>query len=432
MNHRPSISKTSSVASQASPLSRRAWLWVPLLSFARGMVLVVLMSVAMVMFKRLGMGNTWASCGTALLALPFVCRQFFRPLIMALTQRGWWIVGAEVVLALALYGVSEWLDPQEGGVVAWVCLAVASVVGAFHDVLSADLCNALLSNRRPGRLLQAVSLATLAAILGLGITLMIAGNMEVLTRDVGDSWGLAFRVLAFMMLSLAVLMAISLPHGVAGMPHASCGHTWHQLMAEVRQWWSNPGQWAFAIFIVGASLHEFLVWKGVLMFLGDPGSIGGLSMGPQEVAFSQSTLGAFALLAGFMVGHALVRRDGVRRWALSMTLAATMPDVLLFYLAYYMPSSLSVVSLCLMGESLGCGFGMAGLVFYMRYYGHGRHLPAYGDSCLALLMLSVMVAGMFAGFVQDVFGYRKFFIFVFCMAVLAACSPMLLRLTRKS
>ena len=419
-------------AGKATAKSCRAWLWVPLLSFARGIVLVALMSVAMVMFKRLGLSNTWASFGTALLSLPFVFRQLFRPIVMVLPGRGWWMVGSQVAFCISMFGVAWSLDPKGGGSAVWVCLSLASLVGAFHDVLSGDFCNSLVGSRKPNRLSEAVSLALLAAGLGVGITLMIAGDMEVLTRDVADSWGLAFRVLAFVMLLVAVLMAISLPHEMKQMEHLSFGEEWDGLVDDVSRWWTNSHQWVFAVFVVAASLHEFFVWKGVLMFLGDPGSIGGLSLGPQEVAFVQSTLGAFALIAGFLIGHAAVRRDGLRRWVLPMILLATVPDALLLYLAYFMPSSLSVVGACLMTESFGCGFGMAGFVSFLRYYGRGRHLPGYGDSCLALLMFSLMVAGVLTGIVQDVFGYRRFFILVVLLSVLAALSPLLLRLTRKS
>ena len=187
-------------AGKATAKSCRAWLWVPLLSFARGIVLVALMSVAMVMFKRLGVSNTWASFGTALLSLPFVFRQLFHPIVIVLPGRGWWLVGSQVAFCLSMFGVAWSLDPKGDGSAVWVCLSLASLVGAFHDVLSGYFCNSLLGNRKPSRLSEAVSLALLAAGLGLGITLMIAGDMEVLTRDVEDSWGLAFKVLAFVML----------------------------------------------------------------------------------------------------------------------------------------------------------------------------------------------------------------------------------------
>ena len=93
-----------------------------------------------------------------------------------------------------------------------------------------------------------------------------------------------------------------------------------------------------------------------------------------------------------------------------MVLAITVPDVVLLYLAYDMPSELSYVTLCLSVESFGCGFGMAGFVRYLRYYGRGRTLPAYGDSCLAIVAFSFLLAGVATGFTVCLFFTISLFI----------------------
>jgi PAT family beta-lactamase induction signal transducer AmpG len=92
-----------------------------------------------------------------------------------------------------------------------------------------------------------------------------------------------------------------------------------------------------------------------------------------------------------------------------------------------MPSEISMVCLCLSIESFGCGFGMAGFVRFLRYYGPGRSMAAYGDTCLALVALAMLLAGVVTGFIQDYFGYRRFFFFVIIMAIVAIASLWLLR-----
>ena len=406
---------------------RRAWVWVSLLGFARGMVVVSLMSVAMVMLKRVGLSNSWAACGTALLAIPFVCRQLLRPFVLALTRQAWWMVVMEVLFSLSMMAVAWFVEPKGGGTAVWYCLAFSALVGAFHDVMAGDFCNALWGSRKQGRTSVAVALPILATVLGTGVTFVIAGDMEVLTRNIVESWALAFKVLAAMVFAVAVAMALSLPK------HMECGRqkgfsaAWKEQMMEMKEWWDYPKQWLFVLFIILFSLHECLVIKGVLLFLVDPGSIGGLSMGPQEVAFAQSTVAGMLMLAGCVMGFELMKKKGLRKWVWPMVLAITVPDVLFLYLAYAMPSELSYVTLCLSVESFGCGFGMAGFVRYLRYYGRGRTLPAYGDSCLAIIAFSALLAGVATGFIQDYFGYRRFFFLVVCMAVVAIASIWLLR-----
>lgn len=406
---------------------RRAWLWASLLGFARGMVVVALMSVAMVMLKRLGMSNSWAACGTALLAIPFVLRQLLRPFALALPRQAWWMVAMEVLFALSMLAVAWFLEPKGGGTAVWYCLAASALIGAFHDVMAGDFCNALWGSRKQGRTSVSVALPILATVLGTGVTFVIAGDMEVLTRDIVESWALAFKVLAAMVFFVAVVMAISLPR------HVECGRqmglsaAWKKQMREVRKWWNFPKQGPFVLFIILFSLHECLIIKGVQLFLVDPGSIGGLSLGPQEVAFALSTVAGMAMLVGCVMGFEVMKKKGLRKWVWPMVMSITVPDAMLLYLAYAMPAELSYVTLCLSVESFGCGFGMAGFVRYLRYYGRGRTLPAYGDSCLAILAFSVLLSGVATGFMQDYFGYRRFFICVVCMAVVAIASLWLLR-----
>ena len=391
------------------------------------MAVVALLSVSMVMFKRLGMANSWASCGTALLALPYVCRQLLRPFVTAMPHRGWWMMAMQLLFALAMLGVSLAVSSGGGeGSAIWWWLSIGAFAAAIHDILASDYCNALRGNRKPGRTLVAATLPLLAIVLGLGITLVIAGDMEVLSRDVSYSWSLAFEVLAGMAFVVALATALAKPRHVGGeaMP---LSEVWRAQMKELGRWWRVPGQWVFAAFIVFFTLHECFILKGVLLFLVDPGSIGGLSLGPQEVAFAHSTVGGMAMVAGSVLGFAVMLRDGLRRWVWPMVAALTVPDILLLYLAYFMPSELSLVTACLAVESFGCGFGLAGFVRYLRYYGPRRGLPAYGDSCLALVALSACLSGVVTGFLQDYFGYRRFFLFVVLMAVVAVASLALLR-----
>ena len=77
--------------------SSREWLWVPLLCFFRGMVLVSLLSVTMVMLKRMGMSNTMATASTACLALPWVLRHLLRRVTCFGGSRWLWVVLTQAV-----------------------------------------------------------------------------------------------------------------------------------------------------------------------------------------------------------------------------------------------------------------------------------------------------------------------------------------------
>ena len=401
------------------------WLWAPMLCMARALMVVTLMLVVMVMLKRNGLSNTWASVGSSLLLLPFVFRHLLRPLVMAVGARRWLILGLQVVFALLMLGVAHHLTVRGGMTVMWVWLAFASLCAGIHDIVAADLCAEWLVGRSRQHLLVCLFFAVLAVMLGLGGSLILAGDLEVFSRHLNESWSEAFKMLAALQVLIALACGITMCNvGGRRLPlREACASNG----AAVAQWWSRPGQWAFAMFVIVFSWHEWMVWNGVLLFLGDPGSIGGLSLGPQEVGFAQGTMGTLAIFAGCLIGIGVVSRYGLRRCLWPMALLMTLPDAVLLLLAYVMPSHLWVVSGALIAEDFFCGFGLVGALLYILYYGRGRGMQVHDDACVTLLSVSAMLAGGMTGVLQDYFGYRGFFLIVVATALTALVALAFLR-----
>src|SRR5688572_14855740 len=64
------------VESQTSPAadSRNPWRWIPSLYFAQGIPYVIVMTVAVIMYKRLGVSNKDIAFFTSVLYLPWVIK----------------------------------------------------------------------------------------------------------------------------------------------------------------------------------------------------------------------------------------------------------------------------------------------------------------------------------------------------------------------
>ena len=142
-------------------------------------------------------------------------------------------------------------------------------------------------------------------------------------------------------------------------------------------------------------------------------------MGPQGIGFAQGTIGALALMAGLVLGVGAIKKDGLGHWLWPMVLAMTLPDVILLYLSYEMPSELLTVSGCLLVENLFNGFGMAGILFFLFREIIVGDEEVHADTCMALLALSAMIAGIAAGILVDLLGYRRFFLIVVAASLMA-------------
>ena len=197
----------------------------------------------------------------------------------------------------------------------------------------------------------------LAAVLGMGVTMVLAGDMEVLSRRLHEAWHSAFLLLAAMLAAVEVVGLCVLPRSGKKTEALNWHKAWNDNIQAHARWWTRKNQWQMALAVILLSLHQWLLWRGTLLFLIDPGSIGGLSLGPQGIGFAQGTIGALALMAGLVMGVGAIGKDGLRRWLWPMMMAMSLPDVLLLYLSYEMPSDLLTVSSCLLLENLLCGFG---------------------------------------------------------------------------
>ena len=71
-----------------------------------GIPYVMVMTVSVVMYKRLGISNTDIALYTSWLYLPWVIKPLWSPIVDILKTKRFWIVGMQLVIGAALAGVA--------------------------------------------------------------------------------------------------------------------------------------------------------------------------------------------------------------------------------------------------------------------------------------------------------------------------------------
>ena len=137
-----------------------------------------------------------------------------------------------------------------------------------------------------------------------------------------------------------------------------------------------------------------------------------------QIGFAQGTLGIVGLTLGGILGGIAVARHGLRRWLWPMVWAISLPDIVYVYLSYAQPDNLIIVNSCIFVEQFGYGFGFTAYMLYMMYFSEGEFKTSHYAICTAFMALSMMIPGMFAGYIQEAIGYINFFwmVIICCVA----------------
>ncbi len=168
---------------------------------------------------------------------------------------------------------------------------------------------------------------------------------------------------------------------------------------------------ALAFFLL-FRLGEAQLVKLASPFMLDAREVGGLGLTTGDVGLIYGTIGILALTLGGILGGLVASRGGLKYWLWPMTFAINVPNLVYVYLSYYTPQSMWLISASVAAEQFGYGFGFTAYMLYMIYFAEGKHKTAHFALCTGFMALGMMVPGMISGWIQEIVGYDRFFIWV--------------------
>ena len=394
---------------------RSPWAWVPTLYFAEGVPYVAVMTISLILYKRLGLSNTDITLYTSWLYLPWVIKPLWSPFVDMMKSKRWWIVAMQLLVGAALGGVaftipaSWWL---QGSLFFFWMMAFAS---ATHDIAADGFYMMGLDEHEQAYFVGIRStFYRIATIFSSGLLVGLAGALQVMTRSIRYSWSLVFYLMAGLFIAFWLYHNWILPHpaedGEKQTKTASA--IFGEFCQTVATFFQKPQAWAGICFMLFYRMPEGLLAKVSALFLVDAPHNGGLGLSDGEYGLVQGTVGVIGLTVGGILGGICASRDGLKRWLWPMVMAITLPDLVYVYLSYALPSNLLVINICIFVEQFGYGFGFSAYMLYLIYYSQGSHKTSHYALCTAFMALSMMIPGLFAGALQESVGYRTFFVIV--------------------
>ena len=394
---------------------KNPWAWVPTLYFAEGVPYVAVMTISLILYKRMGMSNTDITLYTSWLYLPWVIKPLWSPFVDMMKSKRWWIVTMQLLVGAALGGVaftipvSWWL---QGSLCFFWLMAFAS---ATHDIAADGFYMMGLDEHEQAYFVGIRStFYRIATIFSSGLLVGLAGALQVITRSIRYSWSLVFYLMAGLFIAFWLYHNWILPRPSEDSEKQTktVSGIWNEFCQTLITFFQKPQVLAGICFMLFYRMPEGLLAKVSALFLVDAPHNGGLGLSDGEYGLVQGTVGVIGLTIGGILGGFCASRDGLKRWLWPMVLAITLPDIVYVLLAYLLPSSLVTISVCVFIEQFGYGFGFSAYMLYLIYYSQGEHKTSHYALCTAFMALSMMIPGLFAGALQESVGYRMFFIIV--------------------
>ena len=411
--------------------NKNPWAWVHTLYFAEGVPYVAVMTISVIIYKRLGLSNTDITLYTSWLYLPWVIKPLWSPFVDMLRTKRWWILSMQILIAAALAGVAFtipgpfWL---QGSLSFFWLLAFSS---ATHDIAADGFYMLGLEQHEQAYFVGIRStFYRIATIFSSGLLVGLAGVLQVLTRSISYAWSLVFYLIAGLFIALWLYHSWALPrpsedtHRIQKTAADIITEFWNTLVT----FFQKPQVWVGICFMLFYRMPEGLLAKVSALFLVDKMANGGLGLSDVEFGMVQGTVGVIGLTLGGILGGIAASRDGLKRWLWPMVMAITIPDLVYVYLSCALPSSLLIINICIFLEQFGYGFGFSAYMLYLIYYSQGEHKTAHYALCTAFMALSMMIPGLFAGALQEAVGYRAFFVIVVVCCVMTYIVASLLKI----
>ena len=383
--------------------TKTRWLWLPSLMFGDGVAVSVLV-LTMVMLRRMGLDTADTALAIALLSLPVL----LRPLFEMVVTHFWgttkvWILSTQFISALSLAAVaftlhtSSWLLGTVCFMPFFVCSSVFYNIALHRFYIDTSqrvhlsqvrqqisqgmhLSQVHQQNPTPqqdtmvrwcdGEMVTLHSstpqhhnttTSIMALLFGCGVMMMIAGNMEVVTRNIRYSWSLVFYVMAGVELFLWLWHTIFLPGGTHGYakPKPTMGLHRGEFRISLRRMLKRKDDITALTFFVLFLLPETLLALTAPLFLIAKPHNGGLGLSPQEFAFTQGTIAVIAIALGYTLGDKAIKKHGLCRWLLPSALLLAVPGAALLFLSYNTAAPLSIVAAALAAGHATLGFALS-------------------------------------------------------------------------
>ena len=410
------------------------WVWVPTLYFAQGIPYFIVNNISVMMFAKMGVPNGQMALFTSLLYLPWAIKPFWSPFVDIIKTKRWWTIAMQVVMSAAFVLLTLSMPHPEPEMIAsgqtpismftitLLLFAITAFASATHDIAADGFYMIALTQKNQAAFVGIRStFYRLSSIFGQGVLVYIAGLIETNTANIPMSWQITLLVTAVLFCGVTLYHTFFIPRPeVEKKPEAEQTSA-KKIMQEFGRtfvtYFTKPGLILAILFMLLYRLPEAFLIKMCTPFLVASREVGGLGLSTENVGLAYGTIGVLFLTIGGILGGLYASKVGLKKSLWWMAAGMTLPCLTFVYLAECLPTNIALISIAIAIEQFGYGFGFTAYMLYMIYFSEGEFKTSHYAICTAFMAFSMMIPGMFAGYLQEMMGYALFFWMVIACCV---------------
>ncbi len=398
-----------------------AWGWIPTLYFAEGLPYFAVMTMAVIMYQNLGLGDKEIAFYTSWLSMPWVIKPIWSPFIDLVRTKRFWVLSMQGLMAAAFACIAFFLPTSFFVQATMAFFALLAFSSATHDIAADGFYMLALTPKEQSFFVGIRNtFYRCGSIFGQGVLVMLAGLLtegKIISSVKGDAalaWALVFYMLSALFIGLFLFHFFIMPkprNDTRG-SNTSAKQLFRNFIETVVSFFKKDGIGLALFFILTYRLGESQLAKIAPLFVLASPEKGGLGLSTTTVGGIYGTLGVIALLLGGIVAGIMVSRKGLKYWIVPMALAINVPDILYVILAWLQCQDLWLVTLFVMIEQFGYGIGFAAYMLYLIYIAKGKYKTSHYAIATGLMAAGMSFPGMIAGYLEELVGYTHFFIIV--------------------
>ncbi|MDE3056875.1 MAG: MFS transporter [Bacteroidota bacterium] len=392
--------------------------WVPTLYTAEGLPFVVVNVVSVLMYRSLGKSDAEIAFFTSLVAIPWALKPLWGPLLEMFKTKKHFVLATQFLggvsfglLALSLHFPSFF---------TWtlILFGIIAINSAIHDTAADGVYITVLSEQTQAKYIGwQGAFYNVGKVLSQGAFVYIAGRLEQ-SIGVVSAWTIVMASFGVILLAMSVYHWRFLPTG--GKPgevktiRETVATFWDVVVTFFQKRYIG---WAI-VFLVLYRFAEGQAIKIVPLFMRAGRDAGGLGLSTEDVGVLYGIFPPLAFIVGSVLSGYFTANRGLRKALLVLCAFFNIPFAVYVLLAVFQPTNFFAISVLVVFEYFGYGFGFVGLMlFMMQQIAPGKYKMAHYAFATSLMQLGYLIPSMISGVISDYLGYKHFFIWVMIATV---------------